>query len=209
MKKLAAFVFGFLTTFLVTFMVYPPLMAHSALGAANALMSLGMSPELAKYVTSALVNVDSSGNLVLPVATSKKLSVTVNGTEKASVSSTGVVTGAAGLVATAGGVTATAGDVTATAGSFIASAGGQTLHLQEGTAASACMGTATANGTTAVTVSTTCAVTGARPFISRSSAPSGTAICWATNVVNGVSFDLDCSGAETGTFNWVIFKEAA
>lgn len=86
---------------------------------------------------------------------------------------------------------------------------GKTIAIQEATAASKCMGSVTANGTTAVTVSTTCATTGSRIFLSRSSAPSGTAICWQTNIVTGVSFDVDCSGAETGTFDWFIVHEAA
>jgi hypothetical protein len=83
-----------------------------------------------------------------------------------------------------------------------------TIALQEAVAGTKCMGSATANGTTAVTVSTTCATTGSRILLTRSSAPSGTAICWQTNIVNGVSFDLDCSGAETGTFDWFILHEA-
>lgn len=87
-------------------------------------------------------------------------------------------------------------------------AGAGTLALQEATAGTKCMGTATANGTTAVVVSTTCATTGSRIMLSRSSAPSGTAICWWDTLSNGVSFNLDCNAAETGTFDWVIFHEA-
>jgi hypothetical protein len=85
---------------------------------------------------------------------------------------------------------------------------GKTIGIQEATAASACSGTVTATGTTAVTVSTTCATTGSRIMIARNAAPSGTAICWATNIVAGVSFDFDCSAAETSTFNWFIIHEA-
>jgi len=85
---------------------------------------------------------------------------------------------------------------------------GKTIGIQEATAASKCSGTVTANGSTAVTVSTTCATTGSRILLTRSSAPSGTAICWQTNIVTGVSFDLDCSAAETGTFDWFIIHEA-
>jgi hypothetical protein len=121
--------------------------------------------------------------------------------------------GATGLVTAAAGVTATAGNVTATAGGFVASASGQTLHLQEATAGTKCMGTATANGTTAVTVSTTCALTASRIFISRTSAVAAGVTepgCWATNIVNATSFDLDCNdAAEDSTFNWIIFQEAA
>lgn len=87
-------------------------------------------------------------------------------------------------------------------------AGAGTLALQEATAGTKCMGSATANGTTAVVVSTTCATTGSRIMLSRSSAPSGTAICWWDTLVNGTSFNLDCSAAETGTFDWIIFHEA-
>jgi hypothetical protein len=88
---------------------------------------------------------------------------------------------------------------------------GTTLSVQEGTAASACMGTVTFNGTTAVTKSTTCAITGSRIFLTPTSDPTGStaAYCWATNIVNGVSFDVDCDQANDGTANWIIFHEAA
>lgn len=100
---------------------------------------------------------------------------------------------------------ATGGDIV-TDGNVDLNVTGKTLVLEDGTAASSCVGNVTATGTTAVTVSTTCAQTGDYVLISRSSAPSGTAQCWATNIVNGASFDLDCSGAETGTFHWWILK---
>lgn len=90
-----------------------------------------------------------------------------------------------------------------------ATASGVTLALQEATAGAKCMGSITANGTTAVTTSTTCATTGSRILITRSSAPSGTAQCWVTNIVDATSFDLDCDGVETGTFNYFILHEAA
>lgn len=121
--------------------------------------------------------------------------------------------GPAGTLTMAAGITATTGNITATAGGFVASASGQTLALQEATAASTCMGTATANGTNAVTVSTTCALTASRIFISRTSAVAAGVTepgCWATNIVNATSFDLDCNdAAENSTFNWIIFQEAA
>lgn len=71
----------------------------------------------------------------------------------------------------------------------------------------ACEGTITANGTTAVVTASTCAVTGSRIIISRTSAPSGTAVCWTDTIVTGTSFNLDCSGAETGTFAYVILRD--
>lgn len=87
---------------------------------------------------------------------------------------------------------------------------GTTVAIQEATAGSACMGTVTFNGTTAVTKSTTCATTGSRIFLSPTSDPTGStaAYCWATNIVNGVSFDVDCDQANDGTANFIIFHEA-
>lgn len=87
-------------------------------------------------------------------------------------------------------------------------ASGATVIVEDGTAASTCAGVVTANGTTAVTTSTTCAETGDYVFISRDSAPSGTAECYTVlaNLVDGVSWELDCDGAETGTFSWWIVK---
>lgn len=96
-----------------------------------------------------------------------------------------------------------------TAGTGLAISGSGTLSLQEATAGTKCMGTVTATGTTAVVVSTTCAKTTSRIFISRSSLPSGTAQCTTQTIVNNTSFELDCDGAETGTFNWIIFNESA
>lgn len=84
---------------------------------------------------------------------------------------------------------------------------GSTIAIEDDTAASACAGNVTATGTTAVTISTTCIGTGDRVILSRSSAPSGTAQCWYDTIVDGTSFNLDCSGAETGTFSWWILKQ--
>lgn len=128
---------------------------------------------------------------------------------------TALTIGPTQLVTAANGVTVTAGNVTATNGEIVSSTSGKTVALQEATAGAACMGTATANGTTAVTVSTTCATTGSRIFISRTGDGSGSAAndqvgCWTTNIVNATSFDLDCSDAnDNATFNWIIFHEAA
>lgn len=87
---------------------------------------------------------------------------------------------------------------------------GDTLSLQEATTSARCMGPVTFNGTTAVTVSTTCAATGARIFLTPTSDPTGAtaAYCWVTNIVNGTSFDVDCDQANDGTANWIIFKES-
>ena len=101
------------------------------------------------------------------------------------------------------------GGVLLSAAADITLAASGTLALQEATVGTKCMGTATATGTAAVVIATTCAVTGSRIFLTRSSAPSGTAQCWYDNIVNGSSFNLDCDGAETGTFSWMIVHESA
>lgn len=183
-------------------LVLVPVIAFAATSR-DALIGLGLSPELAAKIYSTLIGVDSSGNIVLPVAASKKLSVTVGGTEKFSSSSTGLVTAAAGL-------TATTGDVTATAGEFIASASGKTLALQEATAGDKCMGTLTCNGASDVVTSTTCATTGSRIFLTRTSLDADTTgDFYVKSISTGVSFTVACELNDTGTLNWIIFHEAA
>jgi hypothetical protein len=155
---------------------------------ASDLMGLGMPGELASQVATGMDN----------------------GVFSASVAAGTTVTAGTGVTATTGGVTATAGNITATAGDVVITATGKTIKMESGTAASACIGTGTYNGTTAVTISTTCAVTGAKIFTQDTSDPAGStaAQCWATNISNGVSFDVDCDQANDATFNWLIIKEA-
>jgi len=75
-----------------------------------------------------------------------------------------------------------------------------------------CMGTTTANGTTAVPVSASCIKAGARVVISRTSLVAAGVTepgCWATNIVAGTGFDLDCNDAgEDSTFAYVVFNGA-
>jgi hypothetical protein len=146
------------------------------------LISLGMPAQLASYMKDKMIGTDSSGNIELPAATGKAVELNVAGVTVAKADATGVVLPVSG----------------------------DTISIQEATAASKCMGTLTANGITAVTTSTTCAVTGARIFFSGTSDPTGStaAQCWTTNIVTGVSFDFDCDQANDGTYNWFIFKEA-
>lgn len=85
---------------------------------------------------------------------------------------------------------------------------GRTIAVDSGTAASACKGTGTYTGTTAATISTTCAATGMIVLMTPTATSGGTAShCWFNNVVNGVSFDVDCDAANTATFAWLIVKE--
>lgn len=87
---------------------------------------------------------------------------------------------------------------------------GKTVAIQEATSASACSGTLTFNGTTAVVTSTTCATTGSRIFLTPTSDPTGStaAYCWVSAISNGVSFSVDCDQANDSTANWIIFHEA-
>lgn len=183
------------------------------------LMGLGMSAELAsklgeeatarsnnvpvKILDSAgtattVLNLDTSDNTEVNASSGDELELQVGGTNEMTLSATAVTVPSADLVVTAGDV------------SIVAT--GKTIEMESGTAASACVGSATATGTTAVTVSTTCAVTGSKIFLSRTSAVAAGVTepgCWATNIQTGVSFDLDCNdAAEDSTFNWIILHEA-
>lgn len=86
---------------------------------------------------------------------------------------------------------------------------GTTVAFEEATAGSACSGTLTANGATPVVTSTTCAVTGARIFLSRTSSETGVVTAWVSAISNGVSFSVTGEAGDTGTYNWVIFHEAS
>lgn len=85
-----------------------------------------------------------------------------------------------------------------------------TVALQEAVAGTACMGTATCNGATDVTTATTCATTGSRIFLQRSSADTdGVGQMYVKSISNGVNFVVNCVTAnDTSTFNWLIFHEA-
>lgn len=114
------------------------------------------------------------------------------------------------LITASAGLTATTGDITATAGEFISSTSGKTLALQEATAAATCMGTLTCNGASDVVTATTCAVTGSRIFLTRTSLDADTTgDAYVKSIDTGVSFTVACEASDTGTMNWIIFHEAA
>jgi len=98
---------------------------------------------------------------------------------------------------------------TANAGDLSLSGTGSTVAIQEATAGSACSGTLTANGATPVVTSTTCARTGSRIFLSRTSAETGTVNAWVSALTDATSFAITSEAADTGTYNWIIFHEAA
>jgi hypothetical protein len=85
---------------------------------------------------------------------------------------------------------------------------GTTIAIQEATAGSACSGTLTATGATPVVVSTTCATTGSRIFLQRTSSETGTVNAWRSALSNGVSFSVTSEAADTGAYDWLIVHEA-
>lgn len=97
-------------TFIVCSLFFVPAVLLAAT-AADDLMGLGMSPQLAEYISTKLATVNSSGNLVLPVASGKKLSVTVAGTEEFLVDGSNVTIATNALNVSAATTTVTGGDV--------------------------------------------------------------------------------------------------
>lgn len=94
-------------------------------------------------------------------------------------------------------------------GEIAFSASGSTVALQEATAGAACMGTLTCNGASDVVTSTTCATTGSRIFLTRTSLDADTTgDAYVKSISTGVSFTVACELNDTGTLNWIIFHEA-
>ena len=98
--------------------------------------------------------------------------------------------------------------IRATSGDLAASASGSTIAIQEATAGSACSGTLTLNATTPVVTSTTCATTGSRIFLTRTSAESTALNPYVSAISNGVSFSVTSEAGDTGTMNWFIIHES-
>lgn len=180
--------------------------------ATNRLVSLGMHDQLAKEVAGlasglgvipnntylrvrnaagtanlSVLKSDASDNTVLNAGTGKTVSLAVNSVNELTAASTGV--------------TVAAGDVNM-------NTSGQTLAIQEATAANACSGSVTANGTTPVATSTTCWTTGSRVFLTKTSTSAVNGSCYISATSNGVSFTITCLATDTGTYNWFIIHEA-
>ena len=87
---------------------------------------------------------------------------------------------------------------------------GTTIAIQEATGASACSGTATLTAATPLVVSTTCATTGSRVLLTRTSLDADTTGDMAvTTAPNGSSFSVTSETSDTGTINWFIIHESA
>ena len=99
--------------------------------------------------------------------------------------------------------------ITLTNGDLVIANSGRTVSIQEATAGSACSGTLTLTAATPVVTSTTCATTGSRIFLTRTSIDADTTGDMAvTAISNGVSFSVTSEANDTATVNWVIFHEA-
>lgn len=98
--------------------------------------------------------------------------------------------------------------IRATSGDFAASASGSTIALQEATAGAACSGTLTLNGATPVVTSTSCATTGSRIFLTRTSVETTALNPYVSAISTGVSFSVTSEAGDTGTMNWFIIHEA-
>ena len=98
--------------------------------------------------------------------------------------------------------------IRATSGDLAASASGSTLAIQEATAGSACSGTLTATATTPVVVSTSCATTGSRIFLTKTGTSVVNGSCYRSALSNGVSFSVTCLASDTGAYDWFIIHEA-
>lgn len=98
--------------------------------------------------------------------------------------------------------------IRATSGDLAAVASGNTIAIQEATAGSACSGQVTANATTPVVTSTTCATTGSRIFLTKTATSAVNGSCYVSAISNGVSFSITCLATDTGTYNWFIVHEA-
>lgn len=101
---------------------------------------------------------------------------------------------------------------TAYLGNVVMGVSGRTLYIQEATPTTACMGTATPNGTTPVAVTTSCAASGARVFYARAGAVTNMASISTTTAATGTGFSFASTGASdtlASSVIWFIINEAA
>lgn len=97
-------------------------------------------------------------------------------------------------------------------GDFIFAGTGDTISVQEATAATACMGVATPNGTTPVAVTTSCATSGSRVFYTRVGAVTNMDTISTTTAPSGTGFSFaSVNAADTlaSSVVYLIVKESA
>jgi hypothetical protein len=96
-------------------------------------------------------------------------------------------------------------------GDIIFDKSGTTVSVQEATGASACMGIATPNGVTNVTVTTTCAVANSHAFFTRKGAITNMGVISVTTNPAGASFTFASTNAAdtlASSVIWWIIKES-
>ena len=154
---------------------------------------------------------------VFTAAQATKACGTLVAKNQSSTITAGGLTISSGGLSVTGGITIATGGLTLTTNNIIVAAGGAgamgmelrasgtTLGIQEATAASACMGVATPNGTTPVTVTTSCAVTGYRVIYSRVGAVANMASISTTTAPNGTSFAFASTGASDTLASSVVY----
>lgn len=100
---------------------------------------------------------------------------------------------------------ATSGNIKANTGSILINTAGKGLQIKEGS--NATMGTATLNGTTEVTVSTTAVTASSRIFVTIQ-APGGTpsGAVYVSSRSAGTSFGLKTIALDTSTVAWLIVE---
>lgn len=109
-----------------------------------------------------------------------------------------------GPIKVVGAVSATT-SLIAGAGEIFSNTAGYGISLKEGT--NARMGTATANGTTEVTVNTTTVTSSSRIFIFCESGCSGVSGSYYVSArTAGTSFGFKAAATDTGTVAWIIFE---
>lgn len=103
-------------------------------------------------------------------------------------------------------------NLAANGGDLILNRSGTSLAMQEGTPTTACMGVATPNGTTSVSVTTSCATISSRVFYTRAGAVANMGSISTTVAPNGTGFSFASTGASdtlASSVVWMIVKAAS
>lgn len=122
------------------------------------------------------------------------------------VSNTGVITFGDGTAARDTNLYRSAASVLATDDDFAINVAGKALKIKEGS--NATMGTATCNGATPVTVSTTAVTANSRIFITINTVGGTPALVWVSSRSAGVSFAITSVAGNTSVVAWLIVEPA-
>ena len=100
------------------------------------------------------------------------------------------------------------GNAVITAGSLDIATSGGTIILEDGTAATSCIGTGHLTGSTAVQITTSCIETGDYVFVTRNTADAqgDEGHFYVDNIVDSTYFEVTSAANDTSYFNWIIIK---